>query len=235
VELSRIAELVTEPQLGEIRLQWWRDALASAAAGETTGHPVADAVGRAVLERNLPRAPLDALVDARRFDVSVKIMPDMTALEEYLVGTAGALFQLSAAVLGRADNAPHAAARAAGLAYGLTGLMRALPVHTRRGRIDLPGDLLCTHGVSQPRVLAGERSEALTEVLAALRERAGKELAEASRQIAGLPPRSQLAFLPLALVAPYLACLEKADPFGDIVALNPLYRLWRFNIWRAGG
>ncbi|HKA47116.1 MAG TPA: squalene/phytoene synthase family protein, partial [Methyloceanibacter sp.] len=28
VELARVGELVHEPQLGEIRLQWWRDVLA---------------------------------------------------------------------------------------------------------------------------------------------------------------------------------------------------------------
>ena len=30
VELARIAEQVTEPELGAIRLQWWREALARA-------------------------------------------------------------------------------------------------------------------------------------------------------------------------------------------------------------
>ena len=36
--------VVTEPMLGEIRLQWWRDALANDAAARRSGHPVADAL-----------------------------------------------------------------------------------------------------------------------------------------------------------------------------------------------
>ncbi len=40
VELARAAEQVSEPQLGEIRLQWWREALDRAAAGEDTGNPL---------------------------------------------------------------------------------------------------------------------------------------------------------------------------------------------------
>ena len=43
--LPASAELVSEPGLGDIRLQWWRDAIDRAANGEATGHPVADAVG----------------------------------------------------------------------------------------------------------------------------------------------------------------------------------------------
>ena len=143
VELARAAEQVSEPQLGEIRLQWWRDALDRAAAGEATGHPVADAVGSVVRRYALSRDSLAGLIDARSFDVSVKIMPDTAALDDYLGKTAGALFRLAAEV-----TAPHRTAeiepavRAAGIAYGLTGLMRALPVHASRGRVDLPAETL---------------------------------------------------------------------------------------------
>ena len=41
VELARIAEQVSEPHLGAIKLQWWRDAVDQAAYGVTTGQPVA--------------------------------------------------------------------------------------------------------------------------------------------------------------------------------------------------
>ncbi|HEU0017879.1 MAG TPA: squalene/phytoene synthase family protein, partial [Methyloceanibacter sp.] len=123
VELARIAEHASEPQLGEIRLQWWRDALDCASVNEATGHPVADAVGSAVRRYALSRDRIAGLIDARSFDVSVKIMPDTAALDDYIGKTAGALFHLAAEVA-----APHGAgaiepaARAAGIAYGLTGL-----------------------------------------------------------------------------------------------------------------
>ena len=98
VELARIGEQVSEPQLGEIRLQWWRDALDRASSGETTGQPVADAIGFAVRECKLSQQSLAGLIDARRFDVSVKIMPDTAALDDYLANTAGALFKLASEV-----------------------------------------------------------------------------------------------------------------------------------------
>jgi phytoene synthase len=236
-ELAHIGEQVSEPQLGEIRLQWWRDALDRASSGETTGQPVADALGLAVRECDLSRQSLAHLIDARGFDVSVKIMPDAAALDDYLAKTAGALFKLASEVCmtgGRAvePRALEQAVRAAGIAYGLTGLMRALPVHARRGRIDIPEDALLRHGTSPAKLLAGEASEGLTELLADLRETARAALKSARRHVAELSPQARPAFLPLALVDPYLSVLQKVDPLHQIADINPLARLWRLGTWR---
>jgi phytoene synthase len=237
VELARIGEQVSEPQLGEIRLQWWRDALDRACAGETTGHPVADALGLAVRECDLSRQSLADLIDARRFDVSVRVMPDTAALDDYLGKTAGALFKLASEVCiagGRAADARalEQAVRAAGIAYGLTGLMRALPVHARRGRVDIPEDALLRHGTSPAKLLAGEASEGLTELLADLRETARGALRSARQHVAELPPAARPAFLPLALVDPYLSALAKVDPLHQVADINPLTRFWRLATWR---
>ena len=232
VELARIGEQVSEAQLGEIRLQWWRDAFDRASSGETTGQPVADAIGFAVRECKLSQQSLAGLIDARRFDVSVKIMPDTAALDDYLANTAGVLFKLASEVCmagGRAaePRVLDAAVRAAGIAYGLTGLMRALPVHLRRGRVDIPEDGLLRHGTSPARLLAGEGSEGLTELLADLRETARSALKSARQHVAELPPAARPAFLPLALVDPYLSALQKIDPLHQVADINPLTRLWR--------
>jgi phytoene synthase len=237
VELARIGEQVSEPQLGEIRLQWWRDALDRASSGETTGQPVADAIGFAVRECKLSRPSLAGLIDARSFDVSVKIMPDTAALDDYLANTAGALFKLAAEIGmagGRAvePRALGEAVRAAGIGYGLTGLMRALPVRVRRGRVYIPEDRLLRHGTSPAQLLAGEASEGLTELLADLRETARAALGSARQYVAELPPAARPTFLPLALVDPYLSALQKVDPLHQVADINPLTRLWRLATWR---
>ena len=245
IELARIGEQVREPGLGEIRLQWWREAVERAASGEPTGHPVADALGRTVRECALSRVDLAGLIDARSFDVSVRIMPDSASLETYLNKTAGALFLLASEITDGAPSTRDLAAlepvalepvaRVVGLAYGLTGLMRALPVHAARGRVDLPSDALRRHGISLDRLLAGETSKGLIELLAALRGKAKNALDQAVRQVAALAPPAQTAFLPLALVDPYLAALAKHDPLRQIAEINPLYRLWRLGTYRFRG
>jgi phytoene synthase len=229
VELARIAEQVSEPDLGAIKLQWWREAIDKAASGETTGHPVADALGDAMRRRALPAERVASLIDARSFDIAPRIMPDQASLEAYLGATAGTLFALSAWILGGRDSVVEAAAQAAGLAYGLTGLMRALPVHAASGRVYLPADALGRHGATPEEVLAGKTTQGLQEALVEFRATARAALGEAERHIAKLGASARTAFLPLSLVRPYLAALEKDghDPLRDIAGINPLYRLWR--------
>lgn len=234
VELARIAEQVSEPALGAIRLQWWREAVERAAKGEATDHPVADALGAAIKRRELSRERVEALIEARGFDVETRIMPDWAGLEAYLAATAGGLFALGAQCLGSHEQSLDRAAASAGVAYGLTGLMRALPVHAASGRVYLPADALKRHGTSPEALLAGKSSAGLNTVLAELRGRAREAFVEARRHIAPLDPGARAAFRPLSLVDPYLAALEKEgrDPLRDIAAINPLYRFWRVASWR---
>ena len=229
VELARIAEQVSEPDLGAIKLQWWRDAVDQAASGETTGHPVTDAFGEAVRRRALSADRIAALLDARQFDIARESMADPPSLEAYLRDTAGNLFVLAASILGARAGAVEPAARAAGLAYGLTGVMRAMPVHAASGRLYLPADALRRHGTAPEQVLTGKTSQGLDEALAEFRAMAHEALDEAERHVAKLEAPARTAYLPLSLVDHYLAALEKSgrDPLRDIAGINPLYRLWR--------
>jgi phytoene synthase len=229
VDLARIAEHVSEPDLGAIRLQWWREAIDHAGEGATTGHPVADAFGAAIRRHRLSRERIAALIDARIFDVATKIMTDWPALQSYLHDTAGTVFMLAAQSLGATDHALQPISAAAGMAYGLAGLMRALPVHAVQGRVYLPADALKRHGTSPERVRARKADDGLLALLAELRSEAREALDKAQHDIALLDERSRAAFLPLRLVDPYLAALEKKgrDPLRKVTEINPLYRLWR--------
>ncbi len=44
VEITRVRDLAREPMPGEIRLQWWREALTGEREGEAAAHPVAAAL-----------------------------------------------------------------------------------------------------------------------------------------------------------------------------------------------
>ncbi len=230
-ELARIADEVSEPALGEIRLQWWRDAMQLAAAGQVTGNPVADALGAALSAHGLSSSRLDPMIDARRFDVLERIMPNSASLITYLDDTAGEIFLIASEVLGADREAAEPAARAAGRAYGLTGLMRAVTVHAAQNRLYLPVQSLQT-GAAE-RLMAGEADPAFLGLMAALRRQARTELEQAKPAIRELPKSAQAAFKPLALVEPYLKALEAVrDPMASIADINPLYRLWRLTTWR---
>src|SRR5262249_11917100 len=62
-EIRRIPLDVHEPAMGDIRLQWWRDAL-SLPPELRSGHPVADAVRTVAASYQLPGHLLEGLIDA---------------------------------------------------------------------------------------------------------------------------------------------------------------------------
>ena len=66
-ELARIPATVSEPMIGEIRLQWWRDTLEAAGTdgAPAAGHPIADALVRAARRHGIATADLQALVAAQ--------------------------------------------------------------------------------------------------------------------------------------------------------------------------
>jgi phytoene synthase len=44
VEVARVRAVAREPMAGEIRLQWWREAISGTRPGEAAAHPVAAAL-----------------------------------------------------------------------------------------------------------------------------------------------------------------------------------------------
>ncbi len=101
VELRRIPSLVSEPPLGEIRLQWWREALDEiAAGGPVRGHPVVEALARAAPFDSGMRAVAERLIDGR---ARLLYQPTMTALTDYLEFVREAEAPLAALALSSVD------------------------------------------------------------------------------------------------------------------------------------
>jgi len=230
-EVARVRDVVSDPMLGEIRLQWWRDAILNGAGG---GHPVATALNATIAKFKLPKAAFQRLLDARLFDLYDDPMPTLNDLEGYAGDTSSALIQLAAiALAGGQDPGTAEAAGHAGVAYALTGMMRSLPIHARRGQLFLPMGMIGSRALDTRSLFAGRSSPELKTLLADLRTIARQHLVEAERDIADLAPPVKAAFLPLALVRPYLERMDRPDyePLSGAVELSPWRRQWI--LWRA--
>jgi 15-cis-phytoene synthase len=229
-ELARIPWLaVREPLMGQIRLQWWRDALALP-EGERAGHGVADAVRQAARRYGLAPSLLDAPIDARALELGGGPFADDRELGDVLWGTEGALFALAARVLGHAPGAGlDAACSAAGRAYGLARLLFSLPHSLAHGRMPLPQTAMANAGVSAHELLAGNAGAAVGRLLDGCRLQIRHSLVSARRLVAQLPRRTRIAFLPLALVAPYVRAQERAGRHSlhEEPSIAPLTRVWR--------
>src|SRR5215207_1362536 len=209
LEMARVREAVSEPMLGDIRLQWWRDALQGEARGDVRANPVAVALDDTIVRFRLPRAALVDLIDARIFDLYDDPMPSLADLEGYCGETSSVLIRLASLVLAEgADPGAADAAGHAGVAYAITGLLRAFPWHARRGQVYIPADVLVGHGVTRDDIVSGRGGPGLISGLAEIRSKARDHLQRARRLRATIPPAIAPALLSVALVPAYLRAME---------------------------
>ncbi|MEQ1490963.1 MAG: squalene/phytoene synthase family protein [Terricaulis sp.] len=187
-EIARTAETVREEALGAIRHEWWREALAEIFEGKAPRvHPALEALSRTLKHRSAA-ADLEKMVSARSADFDALPFASWDEVDIYLDATAGVLLKASIDQCDALGAAPTASLRAAGRAWGYTGLLRAAEFWTARGRSALPKN-------------GGDFAE--------MRQRARANYDAARGLAAALPQEAFPGIGYLALVPGYLHALEQ--------------------------
>lgn len=228
IEIIRIRDLVHEPMAGEIRLQWWFDALEGQGRGEVAANPVAAALLDTVDRCAVPVGRLQRLIDAHRLDLYGEPIASLAELTDYADASAGTMLALSAFILD--PSAPvewHASA--GGFALAGIRILRRLARAASRGQIVLPGELLDRHRVDRSDILAGRTTAALKAALGEMQSLIRARYADFLA--AGLPDAVRPAFLPVALVPASLDRMEHGDDAFAASGLSPLRRQWL--LWRT--
>lgn len=234
-EVARIRDLVHEPLPGEVRLQWWRDLINGEARGSAEAHPVAAALVETINKYELPRPAFDNYCEARIFDLYDDPMPSRNDLEGYCGETASAIIQLAGFILDRdAAQAHSETAGHAGVAQAVTGLLRLLPTHRRRGQLYVPADMLASVGVTREAFLGSDDPSACERVVSVMLALAREHLAIFDKANAALPKSLAPAFLPMAIVPAYLKAIERlggkaAERTADISAIRKQWLMFRAN------
>jgi 15-cis-phytoene synthase len=216
-DIAAIRDRVSGPQPGEIRLQWWNDALTGQGHGEVRQNPLADALLDTVERFGLPPGTFQRLIGARRFDLYDDPMPDIETFEGYAGETASTLLQLTAMILNGGEPVEQGdAAGHLGVAQAMIGHLRALGFVSSQGRIMLPWTILEANGVRETELFRGQDSEGLQAALGQIAELAADHLAKARAAIAVLPPRVRPSFAIEALLTRQLALWSQhsSTPFA---------------------
>lgn len=196
-EIAKTAESVREPQIGAIRLAWWRDAIGEIAEGKAVrAHPAAEALARAL---PLPLGLFQPMIEARHCDLETTPFETWEAAERYVDATAGNVLRLALAACNA--PAPDDFVRAAGHAWGFTGLLRAQEHLAGRGRAPFP---------------AGVGSDAREQ----LAERARAAYAEARATARQMKPDAFPAYGYLAFVPANLKSGELLLPTRQVTLLK---------------
>jgi phytoene synthase len=200
-EVARTREVVSETLLGQVRLQWWREAVDEIYTGTAPRrHEVVAGLAEVVRTAGLERSYFDRLIDGRERDLSPDPPDTLTDLLAYVDATSGMLIALAMQALGVPDPRWHAVGRQVGLAYGLVGLLRAVPFHARAQRLYLPRRLLDKHGVTVRNLFDLKPESGLSDAVATLAGEA-REILKQARSRGAAMPRVALPALLVAVLA----------------------------------
>lgn len=215
LEIARIRDVVSEPLLGEIRLQWWREGIEAIYAGQgVRAHPVLQGLDATIRQCGLPRMPFDGLIDARARDFALSPPASLAELESYAEATSAGMMRLALGITG--GGIPDAAVRHAGLAWGLTGLLRAIGFHALKRQIFLPTDVMQAEGLAAEDVFAFHNCPELRRVIRGLAGQAQSHLDAVRKTFSTPSHRSLPALLPATLARLYLRQIARPDydPFA---------------------
>jgi NADH dehydrogenase [ubiquinone] 1 alpha subcomplex assembly factor 6 len=235
LELALIRDSVSEPMLGQIRFQWWREALDGIAAGQPRQHAVVKALADLMARRRLGRAHLDRMIDARERELIDPPPADLAALESYADDTSGRLLSLAAEAAGLEAEGVRDLTRAVGIAVALTGIARATLYLAQRQRRMIPDDLVAATGLSVDRLYTLKPQPELNQAIERLCTTARAHLAAARKLKA---PAALLPALRIGTLARrQLVQLERAryDLFDPKSIENAPLDLWRLSAKRVLG
>jgi len=227
-EIARVREAVTQPMLGRIRLEWWRENIAAAFGnGAVRRHPVVEALTAAIRERRLERAHFDRIIDAREADFDDEPPANLAALEDYSEATSSCLIYLALEALEAGDPAAVEAGRHIGIAYALAGLLRAMPYLQANGHHIIPLDIAARHRLDPHGRREASGGRALRNAIAEIAE-AGADHLRAARG-PGCGGAALPALLPAVIAAHTLKRLKHAgyNPFDPALARPDPLQGWR--------
>ena len=210
-EVAKIREAVSEPMLGEIRLQWWRESIEGIAEGNPRNHEVVLPLNTAFHNHGLTTDMFMKVIDARAADIYDENPATLKDFETYLGNTSGNLMEIAAWMLGERDQHVLTITHDLGLVWGLIGTLRALRYQISLNKLSLPQDLLDEYNVSKRDVFSMEGTDGIRAMVKALCQNAEHYLKQISDEKQALSKDVRSLYLLTALSRSYLNLIKKAD------------------------
>ena len=227
----------SEPQIAAAKLAWWRSEVANLYAGAPQ-HPVTRALAPFTGKFSLSAERLNEIIDGMEMDLRQTRYLDWPALERYCYLVAGVVGMLSAEIFGYSNPRTLEYARALGIAFQLTNVIRDVGEDARKNRIYIPMEDLQRFAVPASDILQGRESAAFRALMGFEAQRARTYYDKA---MAALPPEDRRAQRSgLIMSAIYRSLLEEIerDEFRVLsqkTALTPLRKLYiAWRTWLAG-
>jgi phytoene synthase len=222
LEVAKIREVVSEPMLGQIRLQWWREAIEGIYKGTPRDHAVVAALVGAIDRYKPTQSRFERLMDARELDLEDRQPETLKELSDYADATSGELACIALELLQAREPDLMEKARMAGAAWALCGLLYAVPFHAAQGRCYLPKELTDRHGIFVHTLYSGSSDLDLSPVVSEIVTVAQNCIESLE---GGIALNARPALAGLSVVTADLRRLKKAK--FDVFKVRPTGPFWR--------
>lgn len=154
IELSRIKNKVSDPNLGLIRLQWWKDAILSLydKNQKTESFALKNELKELISNnKQLIKSDFIDFIEGRELDFEQHPFHDLTTLKEYLSKTATQLNLMIAKTLDiqKEELATlHKIIDNISIAWGITAIVRSAGHNYHKGRAVFPTDIAEKHNLN---------------------------------------------------------------------------------------
>ena len=156
--------------------------------GRPENHPIDRVLSQIVLDHQLPRVLLDALLEGFEWDIEGRDYQTLAQVCDYGARVAGTVGVMMAILMGVKDHATLARAADLGVAMQLTNICRDVGEDARAGRLYLPRDMMRDAGLEPEAFLRNPQPSAeLTDVLRRLLAEADNRYRLADEGIRQLP------------------------------------------------
>ncbi|KAK4519321.1 uncharacterized protein ATC70_009556 [Mucor velutinosus] len=210
VELASIRENVSKPEIGKMRMQFWKDTIDKIYAGHPPEQPIALALSEALKTSKMSAMWMKRIISERTSNLDDHQFMTMKDMEDYSENTQSSLLYLQLESLGVKDvNADHAISHI-GKMIGIATFLRSLPFHVSQKRLVLPAEITAKHNLVQENVFRGEidgMEDAVYDVATA----AYDQLLTARSLLSQIPGEAFPALLSAIPYVRYLENLEKAN------------------------
>ena len=227
-EVDDVVDETPDTQLAATKLAWWRLELANLYAGNPQ-HPVTKALAPHLAERGITREKLNDIIDGMEMDLTQTRYLDWPGLETYCYRVASVVGLLAASIFGYRDARTLEYARALGIAFQLTNIIRDVGEDARKNRIYLPMADLKEFGVPAADILNARETPEFKRLMAFEAARAREHYKKAFE---ALPAPDRKAQRPgLVMAAIYRTLLDEIERDGFQVlkgktSLTPLRKFW---------
>jgi NADH dehydrogenase [ubiquinone] 1 alpha subcomplex assembly factor 6 len=196
VETAQIQDLVSEPIIGKMRIEWWRGMIDKTFRGYPIDHPISLLLAESLENTHLTKEFFLKILTAREKIMGQSQFPSMQDLEEYGENTTGSLLRLHLEALNIPDETAQNAITHLGKSLGISFALRSIPFQLEKRRFCLPSDVMAKHSISTEEIFRKGPPDSLPDAVFEIATRANDQLLTARSFAKDILPECNPVLLP---------------------------------------